>query len=411
MDTSAQSVREHLLGALEGRKGPVDALELALFLRGLPQPEVAIAFLRERMDQGPDDPIAGLLLIQLLCWAGRSSEAEGILDELLAHAGDDVKERMMRGIIAAMGADQRHLGSRYIGSSGAGLQNLGFFEHRFAGPAGERVLITKMMLDEQSGNEVLYYTRIAPMFEADERFSPPFIAHVRCHRLPIVLLTMEKVRGEVPDIAGMDDRALDGLVARYAPVAFLPPGRIVPVMTPLPFAFGLSHGYLVQSFQWMHDGACAGRIHAATEEALSQRGYRPVIQEKALAAIDALRRAQIHRHVDPATHYAFLHGDLHRHNLLQQGTTHTALDWTRCALGPRGIDLAVLLRRFGHQRVWRLVERHGIIGAHDRIPRIMFNYALIVVSVMLDLPAIKEEDPDLLFAPASDAILRDLQAS
>ncbi|MBZ0204736.1 MAG: aminoglycoside phosphotransferase family protein [Flavobacteriales bacterium] len=139
-------------------------------------------------------------------------------------------------------------------------------------------------------------------------------------------------------------------------------------------------------------------------DAVSTRGYKKEVVEAVRSIAKTLLHHRFNTMVQPSLHYAFLHGDLHRFNVLSSTHGPVFIDWARCTIGPKQIDLATLLRRHGFRGTTELLQEIGEWQQLDPVNKVLFALALVVVSLMIDIPAIKNEPSEHLFIPAAKCI-------
>ncbi len=393
---------------LDADTSPGASLRLALELRAAPDRTRVLHALRKRVLARPDDVTARILLIQVYSWMKGPEASNTHLKALLARTGSNVLRSVQSRILAAEGGRNCNITSRHVCFPESTIQNIGFWFHQLTGPHGTKEVITKIMHVDHVGTELLFYSTIRSAHPSLPQMSPGFIDLMQLEDLPVVLLTIERAAGTILDPTTLSADQVDELVLAYRNISDIPHGAVARHFGPPVTSNGLSHGYLASALHGVHtpDG-----FYATTtwlREAVIGKGYLDRSAQAVLACIDHIERISLHEQVVPDLHYAFLHGDLHRQNVLwDQG--HTALlDWARCTTGPRGIDLVVLLRRFGHARLMELAARHEVIAKHDHIAQALFAYAMIIVSVEIDLPAIKNEAPEHLFVPAAQQVIKSL---
>jgi hypothetical protein len=386
------------------------ALEVAIFLWNLVDRSEAEAFLRHRAAEQPSDLYARVFLVQILCWTHRQEEAGKWVGQLLGQEGPLCLENLQADL--RMRYDAVEVRSNYTVFPDSTMQNIGFFVHLLTLSSGSKVeLITKVTTSEFIGTELMINERVLACYPDVARLSPE-VVDVRADRgQGLCLVTMQRVAGRALVVEAMDDSAVDAFVRDYRRLEQVAWHLSVPELRAAPFEIGLSHAYLVSAFQQCNTVTGASRIHAWLEENILYRGYPAEVQDAVLAVVGAMRRSQLLEGLVPEENFVLLHGDLHRNNVLDDGVRTWIIDWGKTAIGPRGIDLVVLFRRFPFERTMALLERNNMFVSRPEKERITFIYALVVVSVMIDIEPIKKEPPDHLFLPACDHILHALGRS
>lgn len=376
-------------------------LHRALTLRARTDRELVLNELAALVGRFPDDQVARVLYIQALGWSDRRAKALEQLGELLNGEGESSLENIQQLTLERLCMPDARIDSEYICFPGSMVQNLGFWIHRVHGQKEFVEAITKVMHVGHCGQEITFYEHLRPLASGLARLSPEPLHVIRSDQHPVVMLTMRKVGGEAADPDVMN-------VARfheeYRDLAQIPYEMVRTHFGAKHTENGFSHGYLASS---LHEMDTADGCSASVEwvrRAVSDRQYPAAVVRSVLEAAQFIERSGLHNLIDPQEHYSMLHGDMHRHNVLISNGRNTLLDWARCTTGPRGIDLAVLFRRFGHRRVLREAEEHVILAPGDTIPQVLLSWALIVVSLQIDLQGIKTEPPDHLFMPASKMI-------
>lgn len=388
------------------------ALAISIHLRGCADREAVKAYLERRCAQPGADVHLSVFLVQVLCWEGRTEEAESIVHTAIRrHSSFTYGQFVQR--IGDAAPELRILRTRYVSYPNSTMQNMGFFEHDAEERSSGRriILITKLTTTAYSGTEPLFLQGILPSRPALQGITPRSIDVFLPEGSPLCFLTTVKVPGNEALVQDMDDAELDRFMGRYRAIAEVPFAEVAPLLPPPVFEVAYSHAYLVSALQSSHDPGSMLRLEAWLRRSVEERDYAPVIRHHVHRSLDALRAHAFFDRVDPGTHYGLLHGDLHRYNVLCDGPDHWIIDWGKCATGPQGIDLAVLFRRLPFERTVAMLRRSGSWEAWPMENRVLLAYALIVVSVMIDLPAIKNEPPEQLFAPAADLIVGALERS
>lgn len=393
---------------LDADTGPGSSLRLALTLRALPDRKGIVQTLQERLLSRPDDVTARILLIQVFSWMGETETSNTHLTALLNRRGSDVLRSVQAKILATVGGENKTITSRHVCFPESTIQNIGFWFHQITGSQGTKEVITKIMHVDHVGTEPLFYNTLQPAFPGLSRLSPGFIDLMHLEDLPVDLLTIERVTGSILDPVSLNTDQVDDLVADYRSISDISHTQVAHHFSPSITANGFSHGYLAAALHCVHTPDGFSDTTSWLRGAVLERGYSTRSVQAVLACIAHLERIALNDHVLPDLHYTLLHGDLHRHNVLWDQGQLTLLDWARCTTGPRGIDLVVLLRRFGHARLMDLALRHQVIAKNDNIAQALFAYAMIIVSIELDLSAIKNEAPEHLFIPASQQVIRSL---
>lgn len=85
---------------------------------------------------------------------------------------------------------------------------------------------------------------------------------------------------------------------------------------------------------------------------------------------------------------------------------YTVIDWTHCTYGPKLLDIAALLRE-QRERTCSFSEMEEMLlskvdasDEYDTIDKLLFLYASIVVSLLLNRRSIIQEDTDFFSLPA-----------
>ncbi|MBL8002782.1 MAG: phosphotransferase [Flavobacteriales bacterium] len=390
---------------LKGDRGEGASLRHALAFRAAADRNAALMRLQEHLKEHPSDDLVASLIVQAYGWSGHDQEAARALNTMLAPAGRDVLAGLEACLPGAMGMQGASVSTRYICFPNSMVQNLGFWSHTVTDRTGSaRRVITKIMHEDHLGAEVTFYERIYPSHKGAAWLAPAPLAIERPEGTPIVLLTLEHIEGAVADPGSMGSTEISALVNAYSSLGSVPIRSVAEVLPPPVTENGLSHGYLAKAMHAFHTPEGTRTTLAWVRSVVSSRGYRPEVITAVGDAIEHWTSRNMHACIDPSFHYAFLHGDMHRHNVLLTGDRMVLIDWSRCTTGPKGLDLAVLLRRIGHQRVMDLAIRHGVIDGKDMISAALLSWALIIVSLELDLPPIKTEPLNHVFLPAADLI-------
>lgn len=389
-------------------RDPRAYLESAMKLRAWPDRGAVIRMLQERTEREPDNAFARLLLIQAWGWSNDLDAAWIQLNGMLGGRGVEVLNELEKGILEHFEGSSKRITSEYVCYPASMLQNLGFIVHRIDSTEGTWNVITKVMHHVHCGQEVAFYELVRPKAKDLTTVSPDLIQIMRPEDTELVLLSLERVPGDIADPSRMNakdighffdlyraisDQALEGLPLR--------PGQNTTEN-------GFSHGYLASAMHGFHTLEGVRSTIAWATSAVLNHAYDRTVVEAVTSISNLLDQKAIHTLVEPTDHYGLLHGDMHRHNVLMAPERTTLIDWSRCTIGPKGIDLAVLFRRFGHDRVIELAMKHGIVPANDQVSVALFSWSLVLVSLQLDLDGIKQESPEHLFLPAARSIHRAL---
>ena len=394
---------------IDGLGSGTTALSISIFLRGLENHEEVIDHLEELRLRSSGTPYPNVFLIQALCWTGNTERAEIVVKETISEFAGMSYEDLLSRIRNAV-PSHRMLNSRFVSYPNSTMQNIGFFEHVLLDTiTGEpRTLITKMTTREYSGNEIDYYDLVLENEHLLGGIAPRVVDITGRVDSLLCFLTMEKVPGTEPIVQNLEDGEIDVLVRSYSSISRIDHTAIGHRFNAGEFEIGYSHAYLVAALKKIHEPAHFHLVNEWLVNSIMTRGYSPEVIRMVTNTVERLKFHSFHERIDPAVHYGLLHGDLHRFNVLQHGNDFKIIDWGKSTIGPKGIDLAVLFRRLPFTRIVDILERNGIWSAYAPVNKVLFAYALILVSVMIDLENIKKEPPDQLFRPASDLILRTL---
>lgn len=377
-----------------------DATRVSLLLRGASADNAVLEFVQHEFAGNPTSVYTHLFLIQLYTWRGDPIAAERTFKALMSIVPDLSVPSIEHSIRNHLGDHSIEISTKYAGMPSSAVQSLGFYSHTARCGSDELYFITKISIGALLGNESLFYTKILPAFAQLRAVTPRVVCFSASALADLCMLTMERIEGREPDIASIDARLVDTLVNRYSILATVDPILVQHVLPRVGSTIDFNHGYLVQAMQRINEPHDAEALMAWLEHAMRSRGYADVVQSGMVKLISLMRSTGFHERINPTQHFAFLHGDLHRHNVLQHGEDFVFIDWARCSIGPACVDLAVLLRRFGFQGTIDIMERNGLWAGLDPFGRALFAYALIVVSVMIDIEQIKMEPPEHLFLPA-----------
>ncbi len=348
--------------------------------------------------------LIGQLLVQLHTWLGDLSSAEAMLRSMLKAEPEMDLEHIEAAIRRHIGDPSARISSTYMGFPNAAKQSLGFYRHDALGANGAKRYITKFSTASTMGQEPAFYELIRPTSPQLQSASPvPVLVHCS-KQSSLCMLTMEHIAGDAPEIASMDTTALMDMVVTYQALADLPSGPVMPIFSERRTMLEFNHGYLASGMHKIHLPADFKLLKEWVVAAVSERGYQAEVVRSVVGAVETLELQRFHAKVDPDLHYGFLHGDLHRHNVLSTRHGVVFIDWARCTVGPKQIDLATLLRRHGFSPTIALLRQANVWDRMDGVNKTLFALAMIVVSLMIDLPAIKTEAPDHVFLPAARCI-------
>ena len=377
-----------------------DATRVSLLLRGASANNAVLEFMQDECTRNPASVHAHLFLVQLHTWRGDPLAAESTFMALTATAPDLGVDAIEDSIKDHLNDRTVEVSTKYSGMLGSSVQSLGFYSHSARSGSHEWSFVTKISMRALLGNEPQFYTRILPAWGQLGSVAPTMVRFSSSVVADLCMLTMERIEGCEPDIASMDARLVDVLVRRYAVLTTVDPESVQSQLPRSRSTIDFNHGYLVQAMCRMHEPDRAEAVMVWLERAVCSRGYPDLVQHEVSKLTSLMRSVGFQARIIPSQHFAFLHGDLHRHNIIQRGEDFVFIDWARCATGPACIDLAVLLRRFGFQGTIDCMERNGLWAGLDPVGRALFAYALILVSVMIDIEQIKTEPPEHLFLPA-----------
>lgn len=389
---------------LRERGRTTTALAISIFLRGLPDRMEVIGHLRKRHEEGAADVHHSVFLVQVLCWEGRAGEAEQVVHDVLRRrAGLTIGG--LRERIAAHLPGARVTGSSFETYSGSPMQNFGFFEHAVEEPGGgSGTLVTKLATLEYAGTEPLFMAGVYRPRTPIARIAPRPVDVFVPEGSDLCIITMEKAPGAELVVQDMADPDVDRFLAAYRAVHDIGHGEVDHLFPDAPYDIAHSHAYLVPAMRKSHVAEHFAATNAWLVESVRRRGYTEEVRRMVERMVLSLEGSAFQRRIRPALHYGLLHGDMHRYNVLRAGDGYRIIDWGQCGTGPKGIDLAVLFRRFPYGRTVAALERAGWWGAWPAENRVLFAYALVLVSVMIDLQGIKDEPQEQLFGPATRAV-------
>lgn len=379
-------------------------LAVTIGLRAASDRSRAVGYLEQRVLDHPGDHAAFMLLVQLLTWLDRKDEAETLLDRWLREKARFNLADLTTRIAACLNARPDEIHASYVSYPRSTLQNLGFWRHRRKDGKQSGSMLTKIAHEEHVGNEPVFYRTIVEANPELQSITPKCCAVTALPEVGLALITLEEINGSIVDTASLTVQETAALVDAYRAVARVPPSSVSGILNGPEQELGFSHGFLVSAMKNLDRRENLQRVDQWLRSALIERRYSPQISNEVIVALDALRECAFHERIDRDRHFGFLHGDLHRDNVIAGRDGPVFLDWARCAIGPKGIDLAVLLRRQGYRSVVHHATRSEVIDGNDRVSIALLAFALILVSVQIDLEAIRNEPPEHLFLPACEAI-------
>lgn len=389
----------------------LDPTAISLFLFAHREDPDVLAFINGHRPAPARCELIDFLRVQLMVWKGDLTSAEHTLRTLFHFDPELGLEKVEDSIREHIKDPSVHFTTTYSGFPNSAMQSLGFFRHESSSGANRKVFITKVSSRAAMGREPLFYFTILPNSPGLHQISPTPVRYYSSSKVDVCLLTMELSLGTVPNIASMEAMELIKLVTDYQVVAEIDHAPWADQFNDLPYGPDFNHGYLAQAMHRIHEeGPFLDLMHWMVV-VVTTRGYRKEVTDSVLALVTTLRRCRFHALVDPVKHYSFLHGDLHRHNVLSSEQGHVFIDWARCTIGPKQIDLATLLRRHGYRKSVEILEKAGAWNDLSDVNKMLFALAMVVVSLMIDIPQIKEEAPDLVFRPAEDHIAGCLRTS
>lgn len=394
-----------LQAMLDANGGHIDPTAAALLLhRHMHEPGLS-EFLGSQGAQHPQAGLIAQLHIQLTAWLGNTDKAKAMLVSLLEKdpaCGLGQIEWALRQHAGDFSAKVEHT---YLAFPNSAMQSLGFFRHQVVCANGVQNFITKFSMASTMGFEPLFHEAIRPLSKGIQAISPATVLFRKCTAQDLCLLTMEYCEGVVPEVATLEKDALQGIVNAYQVLLELPIARLFPHFSGQRTKAAYNHGYLAMSMHRIHEERDFMQLTDWVLQASSSRGYQPQVVNSIQKLVGALREQRFHERIIPEIHYSFLHGDLHRHNVLLTAKGPVFIDWARCTIGPKQIDLAALLRRRGYRNTIDLLRRAGAWERMDPVNQALFAIAMIVVSLMIDLKEIKEEPPEWVFLPAMEDVL------
>lgn len=327
----------------------------------------------------------------------RAKAASLIQDMLLTSFGDSYANK----INACLTKEPDKVKSKIM-IRDEGWENLGFIEHQIEGEV--KRFLTKIGISLQKNNEIKFYKSISGIYPKMKEVTPAVPGIQISNDSRIFLLIMEKVSGIRP---GIDQfQALVDLHLEYIQKCTYK--SICNILSADEFSIGHHHLYLCKSFSHIHTRVGFLRIREWISHALSIASYAPEVQQAVRALGDRLNEIRFYEYVVPEKHYSLCHGDYTLSNILydEGKDAFTIIDWTQCTCGPRLLDIAALLRSqrqfiCGYAEIEALVlHKNGTAAAHDAIDKLLFLYASVVVSILLNRKQIIREDPDYFFMPA-----------
>lgn len=393
-----------LIRFLSEHKARPAPIEVAMAWRASKEQAALESSLKHSIAKNADHDTAHMLLIQMLGWQGRQVEAGTIVDQWLSKRSGFSRAQLKNHLAELLGFKNEEI-STYYNLSKNSLQSLGFYHHVCHSQIRTTRLITKIVHAELAGNEPTFYSRIAPKHPSLWSIAPRLIDIQHLPELRLVLITMEESDGRICETASLTESGISGLVKACRIVSDVPINELFGILDHPGQELGFNHGLLVSSLRDIHLPENWSRLNMWIRDAVAQSGYSDMVHDAVIQSLDVATRNRLSECIDPSRHYGFLHGDLHRHNVLISNSGPMFIDWARCSIGPRGADLAILLRRFGYSVVINHAYKGGIIPSDDRVSIGLLSLALIVVSLQIDISPIKEEHPEFLFLPATRMLM------
>ncbi|ADU31886.1 tetratricopeptide repeat protein [Evansella cellulosilytica] len=257
-----------------------------------------------------------------------------------------------------------------------GANNLGVIEHfPINNESNKREYITKIIENFKIGNESLFYSKIRNTFSVLQNVTPRMVHYTESNN--IKFLTLEKVEGVHPT-----KEELKEILNLHKAITSIKFDDVKGLFTKNEHIFRNNEPELAYFFQNMHDGYVNEEIFKWLFMEINKKQYSVDIYTLIQKLKGLIIDNKLFSILEPKQNYTLMHGDFHHKNIItsSQGVSKV-IDWAFCGVGPNGIDLVILFRRFQYK--FKQIEKNFLSdlesgGKLKNIEKIFFCYGLIV---------------------------------
>jgi len=289
-----------------------------------------------------------------------------------------------------------------------GLENFGFIQHEIE--SVEKKYLTKIFVSLLQSNENSFYHDIREIFYPLQKITPNIIGTLKSESGLISCLIMEHVKGVVTDYTKLDKiikchkEYIQGCT--FSPTVYKKLKR--------PFELGYAHIYLPRSFNRIHEELYFKQVIEWNFKTIRLQAYRPEIKFLLGKLFEKMDKIDFYRYVVPNNHYSLCHGDFHLNNIIYIPSNDqlSIIDWSHCTFGPKLLDFAIFFRsaHYSFQAIHEFfLEDIEVSCDYDDIDIVLFLFASITVSLMMQQHTFMNEDPDKFFRPAVNKCLNLLE--
>lgn len=383
--------------------------EITGYIKNNPDFEELEKSVKKMIDIEPENMFYYNLLLKVYTYTENNEKLEETLQQIIsvfsgisfsdfkAHIDNKVKGR--NGVLSE---------SKLITNLKKGSEHIGFIEHYITWSNNiKEVFITKIISPNLVGNESLFYENYQTHFTNIQQ-NIPEILDIYSSVGNWCFITMEKVIGETPVINKLSKDDLKNLIETCLNIGKNTHQSDLKWFHDRnnysEFEIGLSENYLVRSFAHIHKKEKFDLINNWVLKTVKTEGYQNEVIKSITAAVNRLKEVEFHNNIKPNKHYRLVHGSFYHNNLITTLNKIHIVDWAHFNYAPKGCDVALVLRRLPLNEAMEMLKENVEFRKFDSVDIILWAYANIVVSLMINLKPIKNEDPNHLFVPASNII-------
>lgn len=296
-----------------------------------------------------------------------------------------------------------------------GEQNLGCIDHKVKVNGNLERYFTKISTRSGFEKEKLFYLNMYGNFPELKKITPKLISFTEFVEENLILITTEKIDGEVTEINFQNIGEIIQAHKIIASVSFeklkdyIPEPDFDGEFKLIYDAYPHHPISALHSFVSIHKRATNQQLFELVFKRMKDLGY----SFDSYLLLKSLKKVifdwSLFDRIKPDIHYSLLHGDFNNHNMLKDENTGKLyiIDWGNIFIGPRWIDIAGL---FGQLKLpFHIVKdeylfNQGVSGNFEPIEKIFFIYTLITTWFIVFTRSEFDNLHDLYIRPAVEMI-------
>lgn len=284
----------------------------------------------------------------------------------------------------AITSDVSSIDSKFVNQS-TGTNMVCWIKHTYRLEQGTKTYLTKIYRSE-SNKEKLFYLKIREQYPILKSITPELINFTEIKPDNVSLLTMEKV---VEKQKHLDEEYFNNVLEAHRIITSIRYNDVINLIpqddfNPKILQVAYNKVSLRLAFTVIHRESTNKEIFKQLYIKLRELSYSPdtikLIRRLEYIIIDK----KMYEKLKPELHYAFLHGDFNRSNILiDNNRCHCkVIDWSNLMVGPVGLDIVQFFKAFdfSFRKIDKLYLTNVYYESHlETIEKIFFIYALIII--------------------------------